>query len=103
MTEHLQLQDEMVIQVVDAKIARIRDAICTSMQISQGAVSIERNESYSHKLKLKIEIKAVLKLEGGYSLRNVRQELEKTLRSMGVAITQGTFTTQEYLFDLFEN
>ena len=103
MTERIQTRDEQVIQVVDARLTRIADAICSSLQIGQDAVSIERNESYSHKLKLKIKIKAVLKLEGGSSLRNVRQELEQTLGTLGVSITQGTFTSQEYLFDLFEN
>lgn len=103
MREHFQPQDEQVIQVVDARLTRMTDAICSSLQISQDAVSVEGNESYSHKLKLKIKITAVLQLEGGSSLRNFRQELEKTLGTLGVSITQGTFTSEEYLFDLFEN
>jgi len=89
-----------VIQVVDAGLTRITDAICSSLQISHDAVSIEKNDHYRHKLKLKIVVGVMVGIDGGTSLTNVRQNLEKALSIIGISITQASFTTQEYIFDL---
>lgn len=96
--------DQTVTSPFEFERSNIITAVANALKLSPDQIELTVTHSNSHTFKLKVKLSILERIEtGSPSLSETKNIIAPILSIIGITITLATFTSQEYIFDLYKN
>ena len=96
--------EQTVVSAFDLEKSSIITAVAKALKLSKDQIELTATDSIPHRYKLKVKLSLSERIEtGSLSLTETKNTIAPILSVSGITITLATFTSQEYIFDLYKN